>query len=74
MKVLITGASGQLGGGLIERMPTIQPITPSEDEATTGRPSFAVLDYSETRAFLGDGPIDWHSNLRLVLNAEKALG
>ncbi|GAA0754271.1 hypothetical protein GCM10009076_00070 [Erythrobacter ramosus] len=74
MKVLMTGASGQLGGGLLERMPTIPPITPLEDEATTGWPSFAALDCSETRAFLGDGPMDWRANLRLMLNAGKALG
>jgi hypothetical protein len=74
MKALMTGASGQLGGGLLERMPTNQPITTVDDEAPTGRPSFAVPDCSETRAILGDGPMDWHANLRLKLNAEKALG
>jgi hypothetical protein len=74
MKVLMTGASEQLGGGLLERMPTIQPITPLEDEATTGRPSFAALDPSKNRAFLGDGPTDWRAILCLMLRAEKALG
>ncbi len=73
MKVLMTGASGQLGGGLLERMPTIPPITPLEDEATTGRPSFAALDPSKNRAFLGDGPTDWRAILCLMLRAEKAL-
>jgi dTDP-4-dehydrorhamnose reductase len=67
-------AEEALALGLIERMPTIQPITITDDQAATRQPSFAALDCSATRAFLGDSPMDWRVNLRLMLSAEKALG
>lgn len=60
--------------GLIERIPTIKPITTSDYPTPATRPAFSVLDSSTTRAVLGDTHTPWRENLRAMLKEEKALG
>lgn len=67
-------AEEALALGLIEQMPSIHSLTSADDQAGEGYPALALLDCSATRALLGDGPIDWRANLRLMLKEEKALG
>lgn len=63
-----------LAAGLLARLPRIIPISTSEYPVPARRPSFSVLDVTETRAALGDENIHWRTNLRLMLEEEKALG
>jgi dTDP-4-dehydrorhamnose reductase len=60
--------------GLIARMPTIRPITTADYPTPAKRPAFSLLDCSATRAFLGDTPVHWRTNLRLMLQEEAKLG
>lgn len=60
--------------GLIERIPTIKPITTSDYPTPATRPAFSVLDSSTTRTVLGDTHTPWRENLRAMLKEEKALG
>ena len=60
--------------GLLARVPTIQPIATADYPTPAKRPSFSVLDVSATRAILCDGHVHWRSNLKTMLNEEKALG
>lgn len=60
--------------GLIDRIPAIKPITTADYPTPARRPAFSLLDCSATREFLGDTPVPWRTNLRLMLEQEKALG
>lgn len=60
--------------GLIERIPTITPITTADYPTPAERPAYSVLDWSATRALLGDAPVPWRENLRAMLREEAALG
>ncbi|MBA3862332.1 MAG: dTDP-4-dehydrorhamnose reductase [Erythrobacter sp.] len=60
--------------GLITRRPTIRPITTADYPTPAKRPAFSLLDCSATRAFLGDTPVHWRTNLRLMLQEEAKLG
>lgn len=60
--------------GLIPRIPTITPIATADYPTPARRPSFSVLDVSETRTLLGDEHIHWRTNLKTMLKEEKALG
>ncbi|MGY6637344.1 MAG: dTDP-4-dehydrorhamnose reductase [Erythrobacter sp.] len=60
--------------GLIDRIPVIKPITTTDYPTPARRPAFSLLDCSATREFLGDTPVPWRTNLRLMLEQEKALG
>lgn len=60
--------------GLIPRIPAIHPITTAEYPTPARRPAFSLLDCSKTRAFLGDTPVAWRDNLRLMLKEEAKLG
>lgn len=60
--------------GLIDRIPVIKPITTADYPTPARRPAYSLLDCSATRAFLGDTPVPWRTNLRLMLEQEKALG
>ena len=60
--------------GLITRIPAIRPITTAEYPTPAKRPAFSLLDCSATRAFLGDTPVHWRTNLRLMLQEEAKLG
>jgi dTDP-4-dehydrorhamnose reductase len=60
--------------GLIARIPEIKPITTADYPTPASRPAFSLLDCSATRAFLGDTAVGWRTNLRLMLEQEKALG
>ena len=59
---------------LIDCVPTINPITTAEYPTPAGRPAYSLLDCSKTRDLLGDNPIHWRTNLRLMLKEEQALG
>jgi dTDP-4-dehydrorhamnose reductase len=60
--------------GLIPRIPVIHAITTAEYPTPARRPAFSLLDCSKTRAFLGDAPVAWRDNLRLMLQEEAKLG
>ena len=60
--------------GLIASMPQIKPITSADYPTPARRPAFSLLDCSATRKALGDASIHWRTNLRLMLEQEKALG
>lgn len=60
--------------GLISTIPTINPITTSQYPTPASRPAYSVLDCTATRAFLGEAPVHWRTNLRTMLKEDKALG
>lgn len=60
--------------GLLARIPAILPIATADYPTPAQRPSFSVLDVSATRAMLDDGSVHWRSNLKTMLEEEKALG
>jgi len=60
--------------GLIPRMPVIHAITSAEYPTPARRPAFSLLDCSATRALLGDTPVPWRENLRVMLKEEAKLG
>lgn len=60
--------------GLIPRIPVIHPITTAEYPTAARRPAYSLLDCSKTRDFLGDAPVHWRDNLRLMLKEEARLG
>lgn len=60
--------------GLIPRIPVIHPITTAEYPTPAQRPAFSLLDCSATRALIGDAPVAWRENLRLMLKEEAKLG
>jgi len=60
--------------GLVARIPAIRPITTAEYPTPARRPAFSLLDCSATRACLGDKPVPWRENLRLMLIEEAKLG
>ncbi|MFN3990805.1 MAG: dTDP-4-dehydrorhamnose reductase [Erythrobacter sp.] len=60
--------------GLIARIPTIRPITTADYPTAARRPAFSLLDCRKTRAALGDEPVHWRANLRLMLKEEAAHG
>ena len=60
--------------GLIKTIPTINPITTADYPTPAKRPAYSLLDCSATREVLGDQPVHWRTNLRTMLEQEKALG
>lgn len=60
--------------GLVARIPVIRPITTAEYPTPARRPAYSLLDCSATRAVLGDAPVPWRTNLRLMLNEEAKRG
>jgi dTDP-4-dehydrorhamnose reductase len=62
-------AVGELGEelGLVERMATVNPLTTAEFPTPTERPSYSLLDCSETRRTLGLAPTPWRQTLRELL-------
>lgn len=60
--------------GLIRRIPLIRPIAAVDYPTPARRPSFSLLDCRSTRAALDDKPVDWRTNLRLMLKEEAKLG
>lgn len=60
--------------GLIARIPQIHPITTAEYPTPARRPAYSLLDCSKTRAFIGDAPVAWRDNLRLMLKEEAKRG
>ena len=59
---------------LLPRQVAIHPIGTSDYPTPAARPAFSLLDCSATRALLNDGYTHWRTNLRLMLEEEKALG
>ena len=60
--------------GLIAKIPQIHPITTAEYPTPARRPAYSLLDCSKTRELLGDAPVAWRTNLRLMLEEEAKLG
>ncbi|MEQ5789348.1 dTDP-4-dehydrorhamnose reductase [Erythrobacter sp. NFXS35] len=60
--------------GLVARIPVIRPITTAQYPTLAQRPAYSLLDCSATRAFLGEAPVPWRANLRLMLEEEARLG
>jgi len=60
--------------GMLPRIPAILPIATADYPTPAKRPSFSVIDVTATRAILGDAPVHWRSNLKTMLEEEKALG
>lgn len=60
--------------GLITAIPTINPITTADYPTPAARPAFSLLDCRATRELLGDEPVHWRTQLRRMLEQEKALG
>jgi dTDP-4-dehydrorhamnose reductase len=63
-----------LARGLIARMPRIRPITTADYPTPANRPAFSLLDCRATREALGEEPVHWRTNLRLMLDEEVKLG
>ncbi|KPF61798.1 dTDP-4-dehydrorhamnose reductase [Porphyrobacter sp. AAP60] len=59
--------------GLVARIPAIRPITTAEYPTPATRPAYSLLDCSATRALLGESPVPWRDNLRLMLKEEAQL-
>lgn len=60
--------------GLLQRIPAINAITTADYPTPARRPAFSLLDCSKTRTVLGDQPVPWRRNLRLMLEEEAKLG
>ena len=60
--------------GLLDRIPTIKPITTADYPTLAARPAFSLLDCSKTREVLGEPGTPWRDNLRLMLKEEASLG
>lgn len=60
--------------GLVDRIPRIRPITTADYPTPARRPAFSLLDCRATRAALGDEPVHWRTNLRLMLEEEAKRG
>lgn len=60
--------------GMLDRIPTVKPITTADYPTPAARPAFSLLDCSKTRETLGDEPTPWRENLRLMLKEEVKLG
>lgn len=60
--------------GLLERIPAIRAITTADYPTPARRPAFSLLDCSATRRLLGDEPVHWRTNLRLMLAEEARRG
>lgn len=60
--------------GLVKRIPVIRPITTADYPTPAKRPAFSLLDCRATRAALGEEPVPWRTNLRLMLKEEAQLG
>jgi dTDP-4-dehydrorhamnose reductase len=60
--------------GLIAKLPLIRPITTADYPTPANRPAFSLLDCRATREVLGEEPVHWRTNLRLMLDEEVKLG
>jgi dTDP-4-dehydrorhamnose reductase len=63
-----------LARGLIAKLPVIRPITTADYPTPAKRPAFSLLDCRATREALGEEPVHWRTNLRLMLDEEVKLG
>lgn len=56
-----------LGAGLLDRAAVVQPITTAEYPTPAHRPSYSLLDCTNTRSTLGLPPLHWRTALAQVL-------
>lgn len=66
MRVLLTGANGQLGKSIIKKLPE------NIDLIKTSREKFNLLDYKQCKSFINDLRPDWVINCAAFTNVEKA--
>lgn len=59
--------------GLLARRPAIMPIATADYPTPARRPSYSVLDVSNTRVALSDAHVHWRSALRSMLKEELSL-
>lgn len=59
---------------MLPRIPRIRPIATADYPTPARRPNFSLLDCRSTRELLGDEPVHWRINLRLMLCEEAKLG
>lgn len=67
-------AEEALALALVDRIPTITPISGNNLRTSGHSARFSPLDCGATRTFLRDEAPDWRSNLRLMLQAEMRRG
>lgn len=67
-------AEEALAAGLLARAPVILPIATEDYPTPARRPEFSLLDCRATHSALGTKPVHWRTNLRQMLQEEKALG
>ncbi|MEM6584882.1 MAG: dTDP-4-dehydrorhamnose reductase [Pseudomonadota bacterium] len=60
--------------GLLDRTPSIKPLTTADYPTPAARPAFSLLDCRATRDTLGSPAVHWRENLRLMLKEEANLG
>ncbi|MEM7688721.1 MAG: dTDP-4-dehydrorhamnose reductase [Pseudomonadota bacterium] len=58
---------------LLDRIPTIKPITTADYPTPAARPAYSVLDCSKTHEVLGRPGTPWRENLRAMLKKEASL-
>lgn len=63
-----------VSAGLLERAPTVSPIPATEYPTPAKRPTYSVLDTSETDKRLGSPRPHWRANLRRVIKELEDLG
>lgn len=63
-----------LACGCGNHVQAIRPITTADYPTPARRPAFSLLDRRATRAALGDEPVHWCTNLRVILQEELKLG
>ena len=56
--------------GLLSQVPTIRPVSTTDDPAQARRPALSLLDCSATYTVLDETPAHWRNNLRLMLKSE----
>ncbi len=70
IKILITGASGQLGRCLVDRLDAIQGIIEYD---AVDHSSFNISDINQVEKFVGSGEYDYVVNCAAYTNVNKAL-
>jgi hypothetical protein len=68
---MLTNSAGETSPPDLGKVENSRPPDPSGPRLVR---SASLFDCSATRAFLGEAPVHWRSNLRLMLKEEAQLG